>query len=54
MRLSTSVELPTATDVNPPRWRRFMKPAIKLGFLFFLLKGIAWLVAGWFAWSRLT
>jgi|GEM_PF-6923294 len=37
-----------------PRWKKFSKRVIQLGFLFFLLKGIAWLVVGFVAWKGLT
>ncbi len=37
-----------------PRWKQFSKRVIQLGFLFFLLKGIAWLVVGVIAWRGLS
>jgi hypothetical protein len=33
---------------------RALRWAAKLSFLFFFLKGIAWLVLGWLAWVGLT
>jgi len=36
------------------RWRGVLKRVFQLSFLFFLLKGIAWLVVGWLAWSGMT
>lgn len=37
-----------------PRWKRISKRVIQVGFLFFLLKGIAWLVIGFLAWQGLS
>jgi hypothetical protein len=37
-----------------PGWKRFSKRVIQVGFLFFLLKGIAWLVVGFIAWQGLS
>ena len=37
-----------------PRWKRISKLAAQFGFLFFLLKGIAWLVVGFIAWKGVT
>ena len=37
-----------------PRWKQFSKRVIQLGFLFFLLKGIGWLVVGFIAWRGLS
>ena len=36
------------------RWKTILKRTLQVGFLFFLLKGIAWLVVGWLAWKGLT
>jgi hypothetical protein len=33
-----------------PGWRRFAKRILQVGFLFFLAKGMVWLVLGWLAW----
>lgn len=38
----------------PFRLRRGLKRFAFLGFLFFLLKGLAWLVVGWLAWKGLS
>jgi len=35
-------------------WKRVFKRVLQYGFLFFLLKGLAWLVVGWLAWKGLT
>lgn len=32
-------------------WSRFVRPFLRLGFLFFLFKGIVWMLIGWMAWS---
>jgi hypothetical protein len=37
-----------------PRWKRLSKRVIQVGFFFFLLKGIAWLVIGFLAWQGLS
>jgi hypothetical protein len=42
------------TSPAASRAKRLLKPALQLGFLFFLLKGIGWLVLGWLAWAKLT
>ena len=34
--------------------KKILKRVLQLSFLFFLLKGIAWLAAGWLAWQGLT
>lgn len=36
------------------RWKRVAKHGAQLGFLFFLLKGLAWLVVGFLAWKGFT
>lgn len=36
------------------RWRRLLRRTLQVGFFFFLIKGIAWLVVGWLAWQGLT
>jgi hypothetical protein len=33
-----------------PGWRRFARRLLQVSFLFFLAKGIVWLVLGWLAW----
>jgi hypothetical protein len=40
--------------MSPVPSRRGLKRFALLGFLFFLLKGLAWLVVGWLAWQGLT
>jgi hypothetical protein len=40
----------TGTVVEP-RSRPILKRFLQLGFLFFLLKGVAWLVVAWLAWK---
>ena len=37
-----------------PRGKHFSKRVIQIGFFFFLIKGIAWLVVGFVAWRGLT
>ena len=37
-----------------PKWKRISKRAFQLGFLVFLLKGIAWLVVAFMAWQGLA
>jgi len=32
------------------RWKRLGRRLVQVSFLFFLAKGIAWLVAGWLVW----
>jgi hypothetical protein len=34
--------------------RKFLKRALQFSFLFFLLKGLAWLAVGFLAWRGLT
>jgi len=36
------------------RWGTFLKRALQFSFLFFLLKGLAWLAVGFLAWRGLT
>jgi len=36
------------------RWKTILKRALQLSFLFFLLKGLAWLAVGFLAWQGLT
>ena len=36
------------------RWRTILKRALQFSFLFFLLKGLAWLAIGFLAWRGLT
>jgi hypothetical protein len=45
-----------ATANNPKAQsaqRRLAKRALQLGFLFFFLKGIGWIAAGWIGWKAL-
>ena len=37
-----------------PRWKLISKRVFQVGFLFFLLKGIAWLVVAFLAWQGLS
>ena len=37
-----------------PAWKRVLRRTLQVGFFFFLIKGIAWLVVGWLAWQGLT
>lgn len=37
-----------------PRWKQFSKRVIQFGFLFFLLKGIGWIVVAVLAWQGLS
>jgi hypothetical protein len=37
-----------------PRWKLISKRVMQVGFFFFLLKGIAWLVVGFLAWQGLS
>ena len=45
-----------ASGLAPARahWRMFLKRALQFSFLFFLLKGLAWLAVGFLAWRGLT
>lgn len=36
------------------RWKMFLKRALQFSFLFFLLKGLAWLAVGFLAWQGLS
>lgn len=36
------------------RWRTILKRALQFSFLFFLLKGLAWLAVGFLAWRGLS
>jgi hypothetical protein len=42
------------TDRSGLRWRMIVKRALQFSFLFFLLKGLAWLAVGFLAWQGLT
>lgn len=57
-RLAPSVQTDQAATVDAvgaaERWKTIFKRGLQLGFLFFLLKGIAWLVVGWLAWQGLS
>ena len=35
-------------------WKRLFGRVVRYGFLFFLLKGLAWLAVGLLAWKGLT
>jgi hypothetical protein len=48
--MSDSIPPPSA----PSGRKRVLKRAAQFGFLFFLLKGLAWLVVGFLAWKGLT
>lgn len=50
-RVSDS-SLPVAGAAHS-RKRRVFKRVAQFGFLFFLLKGLGWLVVGWLAWKGL-
>lgn len=39
---------------DPSRGRRVVKRAAQFGVLFFLLKGLGWIVVGLLAWKGLT
>ena len=58
MTTSTGRRTETADSQGPQReserWKTLLKHALQLSFLFFLLKGIAWLVVGFLAWQGLT
>lgn len=34
-----------------PRWKPVAKRVAQYSFLFFLLKGLAWLAVGWLVWK---
>ena len=42
------------TSLVETRKRRLLKRLLQVGFLFFLLKGLGWLVVGWLAWKGLS
>ncbi|HET9333817.1 MAG TPA: hypothetical protein VFQ21_09570 [Gemmatimonadota bacterium] len=42
------------TPPTPPRGRRVLKRVAQYGFLFFLLKGLGWLLVGFLAWKGLS
>ena len=44
----------SGTDRSGPRWRTILTRALQLSFLFFLLKGLAWLAVGFLAWRGMT
>ena len=39
---------------EPSRRKRLIKRAAQFGFLFFLLKGLGWLLVGFLAWKGLS
>ena len=43
---------PTSPASSPKK--RVLKRAAQYGFLFFLLKGLGWLLVGFLAWKGLT
>jgi hypothetical protein len=44
----------TQADLASPLWKTILTRVLQLSFLFFFLKGIAWLVVGFLAWKGLT
>jgi hypothetical protein len=42
------------TPPEAPRGRSVLKRVAQYGFLFFLLKGLGWLVVGFLAWKGLS
>jgi hypothetical protein len=42
------------TPPEAPRSRRVLKRVAQYGFLFFLLKGLGWLLVGFLAWRGLS
>lgn len=44
----------TSTSPIDSRTRRLAKRVVQVSFLFFLLKGLGWLVVGWLAWKGLS
>lgn len=44
--------MPASPEPSPKK--RVLKRAAQFGFLFFLLKGIGWLIVGFLAWKGLT
>jgi hypothetical protein len=57
----TTITGPTADRVESPglaaegkRWNTILRRVLQLSFLFFLLKGLAWLAVGFMAWRGLT
>jgi hypothetical protein len=42
------------TSLVETRKRRILKRLLQVSFLFFLLKGLGWLVVGWLAWKGLS
>jgi hypothetical protein len=42
------------TPPEAPRRRRVLKRVAQYGFLFFLLKGLGWLLVGFLAWKGLS
>lgn len=41
-----------ATDDNTPKWKRWLIRFGWAGFLFFLIKGILWLLAGYWIFNE--
>ena len=44
----------TSSSPNDSRKRRVVKRLAQVSFLFFLLKGLGWLVVGFLAWKGLS
>jgi hypothetical protein len=42
------------TAPSPSRHRHALKRVAQVGFVFFLLKGLGWLVVGFLAWRGLS
>lgn len=52
-RTAATTDTPGGTHASA-RWKTILKRALQFSFLFFLLKGIAWLAVGFLAWQGLT
>jgi hypothetical protein len=44
----------TGTTPSPARRRQALKRVAQVGFVFFLLKGLGWLLVGFLAWKGLS
>lgn len=49
-----SASSPSPADPAPSPRKRVFKRVAQFGVLFFLLKGLGWLVVGWLAWKGLS
>ena len=51
-----TADTPETSELAPAgaRWKTIFKRALQFSFLFFLLKGLAWLAVGFVAWRGLT